>query len=100
MKRRNFISLMAVLAAAGALSACGSSSSAAGASSAASTAASREAADRLEAARPRGTLIVALAGACAPWCPHDGTDTLVGDAVAGPPAIAPHRGLGAESEER
>ena len=35
MKRRNFISLMAVLAAAGALSACGSSSSAAGASSAA-----------------------------------------------------------------
>ena len=92
MKRRNFISLMAVLAAAGALSACGSSSSAAGASGAASTAASGEAADRLEAARQRGTLIVALEGAWSPWCYHDDTDTLVGYDVEVSRAIAEHLG--------
>ena len=99
MKRRNFISLMAVLAAAGALSACGSSSSAAGASSAASTAASGEAADRLEAARQRGTLIVALEGAWSPWCYHDDTDTLVGYDVEVSRAIAEHLGLEPEYVE-
>ena len=99
MKRRSFISLMAVLAAAGALSACGSSSSAAGASSAASTAASGEAADRLEAARQRGTLIVALEGAWSPWCYHDDTDTLVGYDVEVSRAIAEHLGLEPEYVE-
>ena len=99
MKRRSFISLMAVLAAAGALSACGSSSSAAGASSAAGTAASGEAADRLEAARQRGTLIVALEGAWSPWCYHDDTDTLVGYDVEVSRAIAEHLGLEPEYVE-
>lgn len=101
MKRRSFISLMAVLAAAGALSACGSSSSAAaGASSgAAGTAASEEAADRLEAARQRGTLIVALEGAWSPWCYHDDTDTLVGYDVEVSRAIAEHLGLEPEYVE-
>ena len=99
MKRRSFISLMAVLAAAGALSACGSSSSAAGASGAASTAASGEAADRLEAARQRGTLIVALEGAWSPWCYHDDTDTLVGYDVEVSRAIAEHLGLEPEYVE-
>ena len=99
MKRRSFISLMAVLAAAGALSACGSSSSTAGASGAASTAASGEAADRLEAARQRGTLIVALEGAWSPWCYHDDTDTLVGYDVEVSRAIAEHLGLEPEYVE-
>ena len=101
MKRRSFISLMAVLAAAGALGACGSSSSAAaGASSgAASTAASGEAADRLEAARQRGTLIVALEGAWSPWCYHDDTDTLVGYDVEVSRAIAGQLGLEPEYVE-
>ena len=90
MKRRNFISLLAVMAAAGALSGCGSSSSAAGAGS---TAGSGEAADRLEAAKARGTLIVALEGAWSPWCYHDDTDTLVGYDVEVSRAIAQYMGL-------
>ena len=90
MKRRNFISLLAVMAAAGALGGCGSSSSAAGAGS---TAGSGEAADRLEAAKARGTLIVALEGAWSPWCYHDDTDTLVGYDVEVSRAIAQYMGL-------
>src|SRR5699024_4692091 len=94
MKRKSFISLMAVLAAAGALSACGgSSSTAAGAADSASSAASGQPADRLEAARQRGTLIVALAGAWSPWCHHDDTDTLVGYDVEVCRAIAGYLGL-------
>lgn len=101
MKRRSFISLMAVMAAAGVLSACGSSSSAAaGASSGASSAAaSSEPADRLEAARQRGTLIVAMEGAWSPWCYHDDTDTLVGYDVEVSRAIAEHMGLEPEYVE-
>ena len=96
MKRRNFISLLAVMAAAGALSGCGSSSSAAGAGS---TAGSGEAADRLEAAKARGTLIVALEGAWSPWCYHDDTDTLVGYDVEVSRAIAQYMGLEPEYVE-
>ena len=96
MKRRNFISLLAVMAAAGALSGCGSSSSAAGAGS---TAGSGEAADRLEAAKARGTLIVALEGAWSPWCYHDDTDTLVGYDVEVSRAIAGQLGLEPEYVE-
>ena len=96
MKRRNFISLLAVMAAAGALSGCGSSSSAAGAGS---TAGSGEAADRLEAAKARGTLIVALEGAWSPWCYHDDTDTLVGYDVEVSRAIAEYLGLEPEYVE-
>ena len=96
MKRRNFISLLAVMTAAGALSGCGSSSSAAGAGS---TAGSGEAADRLEAAKARGTLIVALEGAWSPWCYHDDTDTLVGYDVEVSRAIAQYMGLEPEYVE-
>ena len=96
MKRRNFISLLAVMAAAGALGGCGSSSSAAGAGSAAG---SGEAADRLAAAKQRGTLIVALEGAWSPWCYHDDTDTLVGYDVEVSRAIAQYMGLEPEYVE-
>ena len=100
MKRKSFISLMAVLAAAGALSACGgSSSTAAGAADSASSAASGQPADRLEAARQRGTLIVALEGAWSPWCYHDDTDTLVGYDVEVSRAIAEYLGLEPEYVE-
>ena len=97
MKRRNFISLMAVMAAAGALSACGGSDTAAAGT--ASSASSTAAADRLEAARQRGTLIVALEGAWSPWCYHDDTDTLVGYDVEVSRAIAEYLGLEPEYVE-
>ena len=99
MKRRNFISLLAVMAAAGALSACGSSSSAAGAGGTASSAVKAEAVDRLAAAQARGTLIVALEGAWSPWCYHDDTDTLVGYDVEVSRAIAGQLGLEPEYVE-
>ena len=99
MKRRNFISLLAVMAAAGALSACGSSSSAAGADGTASSAVKAEAVDRLAAAQARGTLIVALEGAWSPWCYHDDTDTLVGYDVEVSRAIAQQLGLEPEYVE-
>ena len=98
MKRRNFISLLAVMAAAGALSACGASSSSAGAGSTAASAGS-EADDRLTAAQARGTLIVALEGAWSPWCYHDDTDTLVGYDVEVSRAIAGQLGLEPEYVE-
>ena len=98
MKRRNFISLLAVMAAAGALSACGASSSAEGAGSTAASAGS-EADDRLAAAQARGTLIVALEGAWSPWCYHDDTDTLVGYDVEVSRAIAGQLGLEPEYVE-
>ena len=99
MKRKNFISLLAVMAAAGALSACGSSSSAAGADGTASSAVKAEAVDRLAAAQARGTLIVALEGAWSPWCYHDDTDTLVGYDVEVSRAIAGQLGLEPEYVE-
>ena len=98
MKRRNFISLLAVMAAAGALSACGASSSSSGAGSTAASAGS-EADDRLAAAQARGTLIVALEGAWSPWCYHDDTDTLVGYDVEVSRAIAGQLGLEPEYVE-
>ena len=109
MKRKTFISLMAVMAAAGVLelSGCSSNSSAAAgstaasgaASSAASGAASGASADRLEAARQRGTLIVAMEGAWSPWTYHDDTDTLVGYDVEVSRAIAEYMGLEPEYVE-
>ena len=109
MKRKTFISLMAVMAAAGVLelSGCSSNSSAAAgstaasgaASSAASGAASGASADRLEAARQRGTLIVAMEGAWSPWTYHDDTDTLVGYDVEVSRAIAEYLGVEPEYVE-
>lgn len=103
MKRKTFISLMAVMAAAGALelsgcSSAGSSTAAAG-SAAASSGAASAAGDRLEAVRQRGTLIVAMEGAWSPWTYHDDTDTLVGYDVEVSRAIAEYIGVEPEYVE-
>ena len=102
MKRRTFISLMSVMAAAGvlSLSGCGSSSSAASASTAASGAASAAAgSDLLSTIQNRGTLIVALEGAWQPWSFHDESDTLVGYDVEVSRAIAEKLGVEPEYVE-
>ena len=106
MKRRTFISLMSVMAAAGvlSLSGCGSSgSSSAAASSTASGAASASAAaagsDLLSTIQSRGTLIVALEGAWQPWSYHDESDTLVGYDVEVSRAIAEKLGVEPEYVE-
>ena len=105
MKRRTFISLMSVMAAAGvlSLSGCGSSSStAASASTAASGAASAASAagsDLLSTIQNRGTLIVALEGAWQPWSYHDESDTLVGYDVEVSRAIAEKLGVEPEYVE-
>ena len=103
MRRRTFISMMGVMAAAGVLTLAGcssNSSSAAGsaAGSAASGSASSAAAadDQLSAIQNRGTLIVALEGAWQPWSFHDASDTLVGYDVEVSRAIA--ETLGVEPE--
>ena len=69
MKRRTFISLMSVMAAAGALSLAGCSSS---------KSASSAAANKLETVQSNGKLVIALEGAWQPWSFHDENDTLVG----------------------
>ena len=91
MKRRTFISLMSVMAAAGVLTLAGCSSnsgSSAAASGAASSAASTGAADQLAAIQANGKLVVALEGAWQPWSYHDESDTLVGYDVEVSRAIA------------
>ena len=105
MKRRTFISLMSVMAAAGvlSLSGCGSSgSSSAAASSTTSSSASGAAAagsDLLSTIQGRGTLIVALEGAWQPWSYHDESDTLVGYDVEVSRAIAEKLGVEPEYVE-
>ena len=105
MKRRTFISLMSVMAAAGvlSLSGCGSTgSSSAAASSTASSGASGAAAagsDLLSTIQSRGTLIVALEGAWQPWSYHDESDTLVGYDVEVSRAIAEKLGVEPEYVE-
>ena len=99
MKRRTFISLMSVMAAAGVLTLAGCSSnsgSSAAASGAASSAASTGAADQLAAIQANGKLVVALEGAWQPWSYHDESDTLVGYVVEVSRAIA--KKLGVEPE--
>ena len=100
MKRRTFISLMSVMAAAGvlSLSGCGSSSSSAAASSTASGAAAAGS-DLLSTIQNRGTLIVALEGAWQPWSYHDESDTLVGYDVEVSRAIAEKLGVEPEYVE-
>ena len=91
MKRRTFISLMSVMAAAGALSLAGCSSSKSAASSAA--------ANKLETVQSNGKLVVALEGAWQPWSFHDESDTLVGYDVEVSRAIAEKLGVEPEYVE-
>ena len=102
MKRRTFISLMSVMAAAGVLTLAGCSSnsgSSAAASGAASSADSTGAADQLAAIQANGKLVVALEGAWQPWSYHDESDTLVGYDVEVSRAIAEKLGVEPEYVE-
>ena len=100
MKRRTFISMMSVMAAAGVLtlSGCSNSSTSTAASSGASSAAG-SAADQLAAIQASGKLIVALEGAWQPWSYHDESDTLVGYDVEVSRAIAEELGVEPEYVE-
>ena len=101
MKRRTFISLMSVMAAAGVLTLSGCSSSSRDASSAASgsAAASTGAADQLANIQSSGKLVIALEGAWQPWSFHDESDTLVGYDVEVSAAIAEKLGVEPEYVE-
>ena len=100
MKRRTFISMMSVMAAAGVLtlSGCSNSSTPTAAGSGASSAAG-SAADQLAAIQASGKLIVALEGAWQPWSYHDESDTLVGYDVEVSRAIAEKLGVEPEYVE-
>ena len=100
MKRRTFISLMSVMAAAGVLSLAGCSSNTS-ASTASSTAASASAAaaNKLETIHSNAKLVSALEGAWQPWSFHDESDTLVGYDVEVSRAIAEKLGVEPEYVE-
>ena len=100
MKRRTFISMMSVMAAAGVLtlSGCSHSSTSTAASAGASSAAGSSA-DQLAAIQASGKLIVALEGAWQPWSYHDESDTLVGYDVEVSRAIAEKLGVEPEYVE-
>ena len=102
MKRRTFISLMSVMAAAGVLTLAGCSSNS-GSSSAASGTASSTAGpaklDQLGTIKYKGKLVVALEGAWQPWSYHDESDTLVGYDVEVSRAIAEKLGVEPEYVE-
>lgn len=100
MKRRTFISMMSVMAAAGVLtlSGCSNSSTSTAASAGASSAAGSSA-DQLAAIHASGKLIVALEGAWQPWSYHDESDTLVGYDVEVSRAIAEKLGVEPEYVE-
>jgi len=105
MKRRTFISMMSVMAAAGVLTLSGCSNSStstaasSGASSAAGSSAAGSSADQLAAIQASGKLIVALEGAWQPWSYHDESDTLVGYDVEVSRAIAEKLGVEPEYVE-
>ena len=102
MKRRTFISLMSVMAAAGVLSLAGCSSNTSAstaASGSASSAAGPVPADRLATIQSNGKLVVALEGAWQPWSFHDESDTLVGYDVEVSRAIAEKLGVEPEYVE-
>ena len=102
MKRRTFISLMSVMAAAGVLSLAGCSSSksaSTAASGSASLAAGPVPADRLATIQSNGKLVIALEGAWQPWSFHDESDTLVGYDVEVSRAIAEKLGVEPEYVE-
>ena len=100
MKRRTFISMISVMAAAGVLtlSGCSNSSTSTAASAGASSAAGSSA-DQLAAIQASGKLIVALEGAWQPWSYHDESDTLVGYDVEVSRAIAEKLGVEPEYVE-
>ena len=100
MKRRTFISLMSVMAAAGVLTLAGcsnSSDSTAASGTAASVAPA--ASDQLSSIQSSGKLIVALEGAWQPWSFHDESDTLVGYDVEVSRSIAEKLGVEPEYVE-
>ena len=100
MKRRTFISLMSVMAAAGVLtlSGCSNSSDSTAASGTAASVAPA-ASDQLSSIQSSGKLIVALEGAWQPWSFHDESDTLVGYDVEVSRAIAEKLGVEPEYVE-
>ena len=100
MKRRTFISLMSVMAAAGVLTLSGCSNSS-GSTAASGTAASvaPAAGDQLSNIQSSDKLIVALEGAWQPWSYHDESDTLVGYDVEVSRAIAEKLGVEPEYVE-
>ena len=100
MKRRTFISLMSVMAAAGVLtlSGCSNSSDSTAASGTAASVAPA-AGDQLSSIQSSGKLIVALEGAWQPWSFHDESDTLVGYDVEVSRAIAEKLGVEPEYVE-
>ena len=99
MKRRTFISLMSVMAAAGVLTLAGCSSNSGSSAAASGAAASTGAADQLAAIQTNGKLVVALEGAWQPWSYHDESDTLVGYDVEVSRAIAEKLGVEPEYVE-
>ena len=94
MKRRTFISLMGVMAAAGVLGLTGCSSK----DTAASTASSATL-NKLDSIQKSGKLVVALECAWQPWSYHDSSDTLVGYDVEVSRAIAEKLGVEPEYVE-
>ena len=94
MKRRTFISLMGVMAAAGVLGLTGCSSKDAAASTASSATL-----NKLDSIQKSGKLVVALEGAWQPWSYHDSSDTLVGYDVEVSRAIAEKLGVEPEYVE-
>ena len=100
MKRRTFISLMSVMAAAGVLTLAGcSSSSSSTAASGTAASVTPAAGDQLSNIQSSGKLIVALEGAWQPWSYHDESDTLVGYDVEVSRAIAEKLGVEPEYVE-
>ena len=100
MKRRTFISLMSVMAAAGVLTLAGcSNSSNSTAASGTATSVAPAAGDQLSNIQSSGKLIVALEGAWQPWSYHDESDTLVGYDVEVSRAIAEKLGVEPEYVE-
>ena len=99
MKRRTFISLMSVMAAAGVLTLTGCSSNSGSSAAASGAASSTGAADQLAAIQTNGKLVVALEGAWQPWSYHDESDTLVGYDVEVSRAIAEKLGVEPEYVE-
>ena len=98
MKRRTFISMMSVMAAAGVLTLSGCSNSSTAASGTAASVAPA-AGDQLSNIQSSGKLIVALEGAWQPWSYHDESDTLVGYDVEVSRAIAEKLGVEPEYVE-
>ena len=94
MKRRTFISLMGVMAAAGVLSLTGCSSK-----DTASSTAGPAPLNKLDSIQKSGKLVVALEGAWQPWSYHDSSDTLVGYDVEVSCAIAEKLGVEPEYVE-